>query len=149
MRGSLQERFESKCEPEPTSGCWLWTGAVDGDGYGVLYNSGDDRKTHRISWMIRFGPIPKGMSVLHKCDNPPCVNPDHLFLGTALDNMHDAMKKGRAKTWGALQAAKTHCKRGHLLSGSNVIVEKGKGRHCRTCQNALRRENRKAKHAVS
>lgn len=79
-------------------GCWLWTGACDTYGYGLIRWRQRDRwdKAHRVSWIIASGPIPNGLCVLHKCDNPPCVNPAHLFLGTQADNMHDMKIKGRA-----------------------------------------------------
>lgn len=76
--------------------CWEWLGAKTAFGYGKMAFRG--RKTvgaHRVSWMIHFGDIPEGMSVLHECDNPHCVHPAHLFLGTQKDNMRDAVKKGR------------------------------------------------------
>ena len=91
MRGTLQERFWAKVHK--TNTCWKWTAAKT-EGYGVL--GGPSRiLAHRLSWIIHHGRIPKNLLVLHHCDNPSCVNPDHLFLGTAGDNLHDAMKKGR------------------------------------------------------
>lgn len=77
-------------------GCWEWTGARNRDGYGATGILGAT-SAHRASWILHFGPIPAGMNVLHKCDNPPCVNPDHLFLGTHSDNMKDCWQKGRRK----------------------------------------------------
>jgi hypothetical protein len=77
-------------------GCWLWLGAVrTRDGYGGFTLCGKKYSTHRISWMYSFGEIPKDMCVLHHCDNPLCVRPSHLFLGTLSDNMIDMTKKER------------------------------------------------------
>lgn len=73
------------------NGCWVWTACRSRDGYGVM-NVG---LAHRFSWKAFRGPIPKSMYVLHKCDNPSCVNPDHLFIGTQFDNMRDMKAKGR------------------------------------------------------
>jgi hypothetical protein len=84
--------FDECYIPEPNSGCWLWEKSLDVYGYGRL---GHDGLAHRHSWTIHRGPIPLGMHVLHKCDTPICVNPDHLFLGTAGDNARDRDKKGR------------------------------------------------------
>ena len=93
---TLIERFESKFTPEPMSGCWLWTGAYRKDGYGAFYVNGKIRsKASRVSFEIYNGIIPAGMSVLHTCDMPSCVNPHHLFLGTQKDNMADMFRKGR------------------------------------------------------
>jgi len=78
---------------EKTETCWRWTGATTRK-YGVVRMNGQQR-AHRVSWTLTYGPIPSGLGVLHKCDNPPCVRPDHLFLGTQGDNVRDAHRKGR------------------------------------------------------
>ena len=85
--------FEEKFIPVPESGCWLWTSAHDSDGYGVATGG---VRAHRLSWYIHMGQIPKGLLVCHKCDTPPCVNPAHLFLGSAKDNGADMARKGRS-----------------------------------------------------
>jgi hypothetical protein len=81
-----------------SDGCWIWNGPVNKAGYGVVGKggrSGGMLLTHRVSWEMLRGPIPDGMNVLHRCDSPPCVNPDHLFLGTQADNVADMLAKGR------------------------------------------------------
>jgi len=103
MKGeSLQKRFDDKYVPEPMSGCWLWEGAIfERTGYGQMRMNKKIFLAHRIAWELYRGPIPKGegyhgICVCHKCDNPFCVNPDHLFLGNHLANMQDRNTKGRA-----------------------------------------------------
>lgn len=77
-------------------GCWEWTGNRHAFGYGLIQVSrARNEGTHRVMWKLAHGPIPKGMWVLHRCDHPWCVNPEHLFLGTPADNIHDMMAKGR------------------------------------------------------
>ena len=90
----LTERFWSKVV-KIDDGCWLWTAALLLDGYGQIWLGQTMERAHRLSWIIHFGPIPEGLCVLHTCDNPPCVRPGHLFLGTQLDNVRDAIRKGR------------------------------------------------------
>lgn len=75
--------------------CWVWAGAWGADGYGLVKWQGIYYRVHRAMWAECNGPIPKGMWVLHRCDNPPCINPDHLWLGTDQDNSDDKFAKGR------------------------------------------------------
>jgi hypothetical protein len=92
----IEDRFWQKVQK--TNDCWLWTAYTDSNGYGEIHcKNGNSRVeyAHRISWMIHFGSIPEGMEVCHKCDVPRCVRPDHLFLGTQYDNIHDCIDKKR------------------------------------------------------
>lgn len=94
---SISERFWMKVQK--TRGCWYWTSNEGGKTlkYGMLsVPQGHEGMAHRISWEIHFGKIPEGLLVLHKCDNPKCVKPSHLFLGTPQDNMDDMVRKRRS-----------------------------------------------------
>lgn len=75
--------------------CWEWLGGRDSSGYGNIRHEGRNLGTHRVAYLLLVGPIPEGMRVLHKCDFPACINPEHLFLGTQQDNMDDMRAKGR------------------------------------------------------
>lgn len=78
-------------------GCWEWTGPRGTKGYGLIQIAGVSHATHRLSWELKHGLIPDGLCILHRCDNPPCVRPSHLFLGTPGDNNRDTSAKGRNK----------------------------------------------------
>ncbi len=98
-----EEAFEARTQWEPNSGCLIWTGYTDIEGYGTIYANGKMQLLHRFAWEQSNGPIPEGEGphgtcVLHRCDNPPCCNVDHLFLGTNQDNIDDMIEKGRQAT---------------------------------------------------
>ena len=87
---------EQFCDSVDASGdCWIWTRSDNGHGYGVMEFKDGDRMAHRMAWEILVGPIPEGLDVLHHCDTPACVRPEHLFLGTDKDNVADCIAKGR------------------------------------------------------
>lgn len=90
-------RFMAYVSPEPNSGCWLWTGSYGTTGYGQFSMSLRPQKAHRVSWLLHRGAIPRGSFVLHRCDNPACVNPEHLELGSHQKNMNDMRERGHAR----------------------------------------------------
>lgn len=92
---SISEFFDQNWLLDEATGCWEWTRTKIRTGYGRLRADGKRMLAHRYSYVRANGPIPDGLCVLHRCDNPSCVNPDHLFLGTQQDNMRDRDRKGR------------------------------------------------------
>ena len=101
MDERASKRFWEKVDRSAGSGCWHWLAAQDRCGYGKFYigTDGDGKDVmgyaHRVVWELVYGAIPEGAEVLHRCDNPLCVNPRHLFLGTQKDNVRDMIEKGR------------------------------------------------------
>lgn len=87
----------SRVTPEPNTGCWLWTGALAGFGYGIAGGNRYRIKAHREAYRLFVGDIPRDLCVLHKCDVPSCCNPAHLYLGTILDNREDMIRTGRVR----------------------------------------------------
>jgi len=98
-----QKSLLAKVERVTESGCWIWMGCVNENGYGRVgagnfqTNGSKTISAHRLSWRLFVGDIPAGMHLCHRCDVPSCVNPSHLFIGTPRDNIHDAIRKGRAR----------------------------------------------------
>jgi hypothetical protein len=118
--------------------CVEWSGPRDSNGYG---RSGHGDRAHRVAWEAACGdPIPDGMVVMHLCDNPPCVNPAHLRLGTVAENNRDRHAKGRTKNLElgphARVARTTHCPAGHAYAGENLMVRANGARECRECGRA-------------
>lgn len=90
-----QSYITDRCQPEPNTGCWLWTGTMGQDGYGKAKFKGKTWRAHRLSYTLFCDAVPSDKLVMHKCDVPECVNPDHLSLGSPADNMADKVAKGR------------------------------------------------------
>lgn len=95
IENTIENRFHTKVTEKDKNGCMLWTAFINPKGYGLFKFNGRTMPAHRCSYELHFGKIPKGMCVLHKCDVRNCVNPDHLFLGTQIENIKDMCKKGR------------------------------------------------------
>jgi hypothetical protein len=91
------QKIEAYSMPVTETGCWIWMRSNKARNYGCIWYRNKTMFAHQVSWIAFKGEIPKGLCVLHHCDTPECVNPDHLFLGTHLDNMRDMLKKGRRK----------------------------------------------------
>lgn len=111
--------------------CWPFTGHRTSPGqHGRIAVRGRPVVASRVAWELTYGPVPAGLFVLHACDNPPCCNPGHLMLGSAMANSVDASRKGRMA-----KAVETHCKRGHPFAG-NTYIHPTTGR--RSCQECIR-----------
>lgn len=119
---ALSERFWPKVDK--SGACWTWTAARDFHGYGRFSVArGKAAQAHRVAWMLAHGPVPAGMLVLHRCDNPPCVNPSHLFVGTDGDNAADKVSKGRQLKGDAQRRATAATLRRGSASNLAVMTE--------------------------
>lgn len=95
MKGNIFERFQKGYKVHKKSGCWIWLKNISTTGYGRMNFNYINYRSHRLSYLIYVGEIPEEMVICHTCDNKKCVNPNHLFLGTILDNVADRVKKNR------------------------------------------------------
>lgn len=145
MPKSLEERFWSKVEKGGPNDCWPWQGTKNRLGYGTIdlrLTEGKLVMAHRVSWGLANSTNPPNeMFVCHSCDNPGCVNPAHLWLGTPRDNMRDMIAKGRqrlpGRPAGSRNRPKTHCRHGHEFSPENTHVVSTTGeRVCLICRRA-------------
>lgn len=115
QRQPIEERFWSKVDRRGPDECWPWTACYSRNGYGWFGVNGKGWVATRMAWFLTHGSPPDGF-VCHRCDNPQCVNPAHLFVGSHTDNMRDAVAKGRMHF-----RQGDRCKYGHLLAGDNII----------------------------
>jgi HNH endonuclease len=147
-RKTDERRFWTKVRK--TKSCWIWTGSKTTAGYGVfdLESYGKNRiYAHRWSYKQYIGELKTGHFVCHKCDNPPCINPSHLFLGTPRDNVTDCINKGRDRTrfnLGQHQRSKTECKKGHAFNNENTgwYGPQLRYRRCKECSRIKARRQR-------
>ena len=139
------DRFWPKVQRTLDDTCWEWQGYRGADGYGRfrVATRGAPALAHRFAYETAFGPIPPGLLVCHRCDNPPCVRPSHLFLGTQQDNIRDCSAKGRLNTVGRL--GMTACKWGHPYTPENTRITPQGWRDCRQCKRNKDREYARAK----
>ena len=143
MPVSTEKRLMKKVIKNALTGCWEFVGSRLPSGYGILWNGNRPEGAHRIAYRLFIEDIPNGLEVDHKCNNRSCVNPDHLCLLSHKDNIRKS-----ASIMGE-NFRKTHCKRGHPLSGENLFIAKSGSRQCRECMK-LHARNAKArkKHAL-
>jgi hypothetical protein len=133
---TLEERMWRHISPEPNSGCWLWTAALTGGGYGGVGFAGKFCLAHRVMYEIVIGPIPAGLCLDHKCRVRCCVNPAHLEPVTVGENNRRGDSFWRKKT---------HCPQGHPYEGHNVMWKLGVQRSCRACHTACTHRRRAAR----
>ena len=131
----LSEQLQNKISPEPNSGCWLWTGALERCGYGQVHIKRKNKMAHRIIYEFYKGPIPEGYELDHLCRVRSCVNPDHLEIVRHITNV----QRGNS---GINHSSKTHCKHGHEFSEANIHYNFNRGTRERVCITCMKRRSR-------
>lgn len=131
-----------------TDDCWIWMGWKDKDGYGGLTINKKQWRAHRWIYQHINGPIKKGLFICHRCDNPSCVNPEHLFEASHTENMLDSIKKGRHSRQ-ILAKTRTHCKHGHEAIPENLVKLTSGVKSCLLCHRKKSREWAQRKRAES
>ena len=139
---SPEDRLHFQIEPEPMSGCWLWTGTLIPRGYGRINWGGRQVVVHRLIYEKHRGPIPTGLTLDHLCRVRSCVNPDHLEAVTMRENCL------RGESFSAKNARQTHCKRGHALVSPNIYLSTPWKRACVACARERALQYRGAVHDV-
>lgn len=139
-----RERFNSKFGIRLPDGCWTWIAGKNARGYGQFRVKGRTYLAHRVAFQSANGILPADQVVRHKCDNPECVNPEHLILGSQADNMRDMSERGRVRNQ---NSDRSHCDNGHPLTEDNILsapsIRNHGWRRCRTCNLEWRRQNRR------
>ena len=136
------KRFWDKVKIAGPDECWEWLSSKKPFGHGDFYFNKKTVLAHRMVWLLINGEIPDGMCVCHKCDNPSCVNINHLFLATKIDNNRDMFNKKRN-----YHVKITHCPKGHEYSAENTRIYKSGSRACKTCNRIKSLEYIRKKHA--
>lgn len=121
------DRFWAKVHID--DGCWPWRAYINPEGYGWFWINGKPRLAHLVAYELTYGDVPTGLVIDHTCENPACVNPDHLEPVT-----HGVNLIRSATTQAGINARKTHCKRGHEFTEDNTYVRPNGDRECRTCK---------------